>query len=91
MSYDLFSLLRAYAALHPTRRLQWPSNKSSVQIQDYIINNILLNDHLAKYPPAPSYQITFWKWVIEHLESDHAEIDEAIYEKYISVIPEATV
>ena len=65
----LFSILQAYSALKPPRFLSFPSHLSFHQVHHFMLSSILLNPHLLQYPPSHTYQLTFWKWVIEHLET----------------------
>jgi len=37
-------------------------------VHDFVLSYILLNPRLSQYPPSHTYQLSFWKWVIEHLE-----------------------
>lgn len=64
----LFNLLRAYSALKTPRLLSFPSHLRFPQVHDFVLSYILLNPHLLQYPPSHTYQLSFWKWVIEHLE-----------------------
>ncbi len=65
----LFSLLQAYSALKHPRLLSLPSHPSFLQVHHFVLSSILVNPHLLQYPPSHTYQLSFWKWVIEHLES----------------------
>lgn len=65
----LFSLLQAYSALKHPRLLSFPSYLSFLQVHHFILSSILLDPHLQQYSPSHTYQLSFWKWVIEHLET----------------------
>jgi hypothetical protein len=65
----LFSLLQAYSALKHPRTLSFPSHLSFHQVHHFILSSILFNPHLLQYPPSHTYQFSFWKWVIKHLEA----------------------
>jgi hypothetical protein len=65
----LFSLLQAYSALKHPRFLSFPSHLPFLQVHDFVLSCILLNPHLLQYPPSHTYQLSFWKWAIEHLEN----------------------
>jgi hypothetical protein len=80
----------AYATLTPVNRLQWPISSSIEQAQDYIIQQILLDDHLKKYPPSTAYQRSFWRWVLQELEYNNADVDTQVYEFYLEVMSEAS-
>lgn len=64
----LFSLLQAYFALKHPRFLSFPSYLPFLEVHDFLLSSILLNPHLLQYPPSHTYQLSFWKWAIEHLE-----------------------
>jgi hypothetical protein len=64
----LFDLVRAYSALKHPRFISFPSHLPFLQVHDFLLSYILLNPHLSQYPPSPTYQLSFWKWVIERLE-----------------------
>ncbi|KAH9486393.1 Protein-lysine N-methyltransferase EEF2KMT [Psilocybe cubensis] len=98
MDAQLFALLRCFFSLTSPSELQFPDNCSLTQINNFLVNNILLNDHFRAYPPSDQYQQRFWKWAIENLE-DRArkcieeefyadfEIDARIYNHYVSLMP----
>ncbi|KAF8482058.1 putative methyltransferase-domain-containing protein [Russula ochroleuca] len=64
----LFNLLQAYSALKHPRFLSFPSHLPFLQVHDFVLSCILLDPHLLQYPPSHAYQLSFWKWAIEHLE-----------------------
>ena len=68
MDYQLFTLLRNYYTLTPVNRLQLPPKSPPHRIGDYLVREILINEHHQQYPPSSEYQKRFWKWVIENLE-----------------------
>ncbi|KAI9444909.1 hypothetical protein H4582DRAFT_2108691 [Lactarius indigo] len=92
MSSDpaLFNLLQAYSALKHPRLLSFPSHLSFPQVHHFVLSSILLNPHLLQYPPAHTYQLSFWKWVIENLEillgDEDAEIDQRLYDRLLSLV-----
>ena len=74
----LLNLLRAYSALVPPKLLTFPADLPFTVVHDYILGSVLLNPHLAKYPPSAYYQHTFWRWAIGQLEAlmgDGASVD----------------
>ena len=62
------TLVQQYARLTPPAHLQSPSVTFN-RVHDVLLNNILLDPHLRTYPPAPEYQLKFWKWAIQKLEA----------------------
>ncbi|KAI0281699.1 hypothetical protein BGY98DRAFT_958524, partial [Russula aff. rugulosa BPL654] len=77
----LFSLLQAYSAL----------STPGSYLHDFLLSSVLLNSHLLQYPPSHTYQLSFWKWAIEHLEKllgdeEGAEIDERMYDRLVSLV-----
>ncbi|KAI0257246.1 hypothetical protein BJV78DRAFT_1272308 [Lactifluus subvellereus] len=86
----LFGLLQAYSALKHPRFLSFPSHLPFHQVHDFVLSSVLLNPHLLRYPPSHTYQLSFWKWVIEHLEmllgDEDAEIDPRLYDRLISLV-----
>ncbi|KAI6112469.1 hypothetical protein EDD16DRAFT_1709822 [Pisolithus croceorrhizus] len=88
----LFRILRAYSALIPPRHLTIPPIFSFSDVHSFFLMDILLDDHLNKYPPAQDYQRNFWKWALERLEhlsgsEEDNEIDERMYQHYTTLIP----
>ena len=69
-------LLREYARLTPLAHLQFPAAPPGAfnRVHDVLLNKVLLDQHLCSYPPAPEYQLKFWKWAIRGL--DHLLGDE---------------
>ena len=64
----LFHVLRAYAILQPPRSISKPNTSFSI-LHDFVLHHILHNPHFQQYPPSKQYQLSFWKWAIEWLES----------------------
>jgi len=64
------ALVRAYARLTALGQLHLPSTPPGAfqSIHDVFLNEILLDPHLRAYPPAPEYQLKFWKWALQELE-----------------------
>jgi len=96
MDSQLFTLLHGVFSLRPLNTLRFPSCLSAVQINDFLLNNLLLNQHFQQFPPSSQYQKRFWKWAISHLETlsmasdigehDDFEIDPRIYEHYLFLL-----
>jgi hypothetical protein len=55
-------LLQAFGQIDIYRETQGPLD------QDFLIRNILENQHFANYPPAATFERSFWKWVIQTIE-----------------------
>ncbi|KAF9245703.1 putative methyltransferase-domain-containing protein [Melanogaster broomeanus] len=86
----LLSILCAYSALAPTKRLSLSRTLQFNEAHTFFVNKILLNDHLKNYPPSELYQQSFWKWALDQLEAlsrndEDSEIDERIYAYYLSL------
>ena len=62
------NLVQEYARLTPPPHLRLPSTTFD-RVHDVLLNGILLDSHLRAYPPAPEYQLRFWKWAIQELEA----------------------
>lgn len=79
MDSQLFALLHGFFSLTPLNALRFPSRLSAVQINNFLLNNLLLNQHFQQFPPSSQYQKRFWKWAITHLEiaSRKYNIEEA--------------
>lgn len=56
--------VRDFGALRP---ISIPDGCTIDQAQ--LVGSILLSRHFQKYPPSESYQLAFWKRIIEHLEA----------------------
>jgi hypothetical protein len=65
---DTSKLLQSFFALTPLSTLKIPFKYSPTEINDFLVDNILLNSHFQRYPPSKQYQRRFWKWAIETLE-----------------------
>lgn len=64
-------LVRGYARLTPLAHLHLPSTSPGIfqRVHEVLLNEILLDPHLQAYPPAPEYQLKFWKWALQELEA----------------------
>ncbi|OJA15954.1 putative protein 35 [Rhizopogon vesiculosus] len=87
----LLNLLKGYSALIPPAHLRFPLHHSFTEAHTFLLNQVLLDSHLEKYPPSGRYQQAFWKWAIDHLErmdngEEDGEIDTRIYDRYLSLI-----
>ena len=87
MDSQLFTLLHGFFSLTPLNALRFPSRLSAVQINNFLLNNLLLNQHFQQFPPSSQYQKRFWKWAITHLETTSRKynIEEAcliFFQKY---------
>lgn len=59
-----------YAQLTPIREFYWElDNLALYNSQEEIIERIVNNPTLAKYPPSAEYRYTFYKMLISKLES----------------------
>ncbi|VDB84326.1 unnamed protein product [Peniophora sp. CBMAI 1063] len=90
----LFDLLRGYSALLPVSRLNYPRDLTIEEVHGFVVENILLNPHLATYPPSAPYQQTFFKWIIGYLEEhvgdeEDAAIDDRLYDRLFDAMSEA--
>ena len=64
------NIVRGYARLTPLAHLRLSSESPGTfnRVHDVLLNNVLLDTHLRAYPPAPEYQLKFWKWAVQKLE-----------------------
>ena len=69
MDSQLFTLLHGFFSLTPVNALRFPSRLPAVQINNFLLNNLLLNQHFQQFPPSSQYQKRFLKWAITHLET----------------------
>ncbi|KAF9643953.1 hypothetical protein BDM02DRAFT_3191056 [Thelephora ganbajun] len=85
-------LVQDYARLTSLAQFQLPSASPGAfnRVQDTLLNEILLDPHFRVYPPAPEYQLRFWKWTIQGLEAliddEDTEIDARIYDRLVELI-----
>ncbi|KAI0316493.1 hypothetical protein OF83DRAFT_1264688 [Amylostereum chailletii] len=88
----LFDILRRYSALMPVKSISIPSELTFQEVHDFLLENILLNNHLTAYPPSTSYQEAFWKWVIKVLEDrlgdEDVIIDGRFYDRLFDMMSE---
>lgn len=68
MHGELLTLVKQFCSLTLPKFLSFPSGLPAPTIQEFLIQAILLNPHIQKYPPARQYQKSFWKWFISNLE-----------------------
>lgn len=68
MDPQLSTLWCDFFALAPTKKLKFPETKSLSQMNNFFVNDILLDRHFGQYSPSVQYQIGFWKWALQHLE-----------------------
>ncbi|KAG8836700.1 hypothetical protein FRC18_010847 [Serendipita sp. 400] len=80
---DDFKLLQGFGQLCIDKSI-----KNGVN-QDFLIREIIESAHFREYPPAPSFQKSFWKWIIDSIEESNEEVDEQIYQRYMSLLPTA--
>ena len=69
---SLFNVLRAYSTLQHPHSIVQPEVSFHV-MHEFLLEHILLNPHFQEYPPSQQYQLLFWKWVINCLESMSCE------------------
>ncbi|KAH9837356.1 putative methyltransferase-domain-containing protein [Rhodofomes roseus] len=85
-----FSVLCGYVSNVPLRLIPDLASISFEEAHNFFLNRLLLNPHVQAYPPAERYQILFWKWAIETLESlldeQDAEIDDRLYNHLVNLI-----
>ncbi|KZV99982.1 hypothetical protein EXIGLDRAFT_723150 [Exidia glandulosa HHB12029] len=82
--HDELTVVRSFYALHMPRSYPGSGSRFQAVLVDYILENRLFMD----YPPAPSFQLKFWKAVIKHLESsqDLEEVDSRLYDHLLSLM-----
>ncbi|KAL7417355.1 putative methyltransferase-domain-containing protein [Mrakia frigida] len=75
-SDPLLSLLHQYASLQPLHQLVLPSSLLLARSQPWIVDNLLLNPQLVRYPPTKEYRRGFLKALVGRLEDGCREADE---------------
>ncbi|TBU52299.1 hypothetical protein BD310DRAFT_998891 [Dichomitus squalens] len=105
MSASLFDVLRAYGTLQPPKGIEKPDVPFAAA-HEFLLKHLLLNPHFDDYPPSRQYQIKFWKWAIEWLESlmsDEARgplirfctppdsLDERMYTHHVELMSEEAI
>lgn len=63
------TLVQKYARLTPLAHLPSAFPEAFNHAHDVLLNKIIFDPHLRAYPPAPEYQLKFWKWAIQKLET----------------------
>ncbi|KAF7302573.1 hypothetical protein HMN09_00891800 [Mycena chlorophos] len=72
--------------------MEYPIQLPPELVHDFVLNHLLLDPHLAAYPPSEQYQKTFWKWMVQNLEQHNAkedsdvEIDSRIYDRFLALL-----
>ena len=84
MRKGIIELVKSYASLATTSILVFPLPCTD-ELQEEIIEQLIASKHFQTYPPAPSYQRLFWKWLIKCIEDLGEEVNEAIYSHYLSL------
>ena len=77
----LLSLLHQYASLQPLHQLELPSSLVLARSQPWIVDHVLLNPQLVRYPPDKRYRKGFLKILVARLEegcSEAAEEEELV-------------
>ena len=77
----LLSLLHQYASLQPLHQLELPSSLVLARSQPWIVDHVLLNPQLVRYPPDKRYRKGFLKILVARLEegcNEAAEEEELV-------------
>ncbi|EAU92324.2 hypothetical protein CC1G_00543 [Coprinopsis cinerea okayama7 len=89
----LFEVVRQYACLSPVNAISLPKDISNTVLQDFLVKELLEDQHLKVYPPSQQYQRTFWKKIVAHLErtsimpeDEEFEISSVIYDHYLGLL-----
>ncbi|KAF9513011.1 hypothetical protein BS47DRAFT_1010622 [Hydnum rufescens UP504] len=77
---------QVYGALLPAKNLPEPLHT----LQGDLVDQIILNPHFEIYPPSVTYQRAFWKYVTQTIEAADEEVDDRIYQRYISLLKAST-
>lgn len=85
----LLSLLHQYASLQPLHQLELPSSLVLARSQPWIVDHVLLNPQLVRYPPDRRYRKGFLKILVARLEegcNEAAEEEELVSRSARNVI-----
>ncbi|KZT73224.1 hypothetical protein DAEQUDRAFT_662533 [Daedalea quercina L-15889] len=86
----LFTILQAYASLSHPKNLPDLLHYSFTDVHDFLLNWLLLHPHFRVYQPSGRYQVLFWKWAIQRLETliqgQDAEINDRIYTHLVDMV-----
>ncbi|KAF8323246.1 hypothetical protein DL93DRAFT_669277 [Clavulina sp. PMI_390] len=58
--------------------------------QPALVESLLEDPHFSSFPPAPDFQRQFWRHVVTVIESKGVEVDERIYDRYLSLLSSPT-
>ncbi|KDQ09453.1 hypothetical protein BOTBODRAFT_179004 [Botryobasidium botryosum FD-172 SS1] len=86
--------MKCFTALSPPSAFPpFPPSSAGLQgLQTFLIEQIICNHHFKAYPPSPSYQLKFWKWIIGELEARDEEVRDNIYGLFMSRLnPQSTL
>ena len=86
MDNRLFPLIQHFGLLSPTDKLEWSPGIPIPTIQEFLVQQILNSEHFNAFPPSPTFQRRFWKWVVEEVERHGEEVDERIYARYLALL-----
>ncbi|KAH0561535.1 hypothetical protein KQX54_017508 [Cotesia glomerata] len=78
-NFDIARLKKQFLACVPLAKLELPK-KLSPEIQSLILEQIMNDSLLKKYPVKNNYLKNFLRLLIKRLESDNEEIDDSLYE-----------
>lgn len=78
-----FDLLKAFGQLS--------YYDESILDQEYLIANIIESTHFKQFSPSTTFERSFWRRIIDQLESSGEEVDERIYTRYLALLPAALV
>lgn len=76
-----FDLLKAFGQLS--------YYDESILDQEYLIANIIESTHFKQFSPSTTFERSFWRRIIDQLESSGEEVDERIYTRYLALLPAA--
>lgn len=63
-----YTILQYYGCLKRINDLEIPMDEVE-NLQSFLITHLLESRHFNEYPPATSYQRSFWKYIISMLEA----------------------
>lgn len=72
-----YTILQSYGRLKRINNLEIPIDEVK-DLQSFLITHLLESKHFNEYPPATSYQRSFWKYIISVLEAS-GEVSTAAF------------
>lgn len=84
-NFDIFELKKNFLTCTPLEKIKFPK-KITAERQKLILDEIITDCLVQKYPVKNNYRRNFLRLLIERLENDNEEINDELYEFFCSYL-----